>query len=87
MITKIVTAVTEQLKKHLQPQMNGIDKKLDRIENRISNIEAYQSLRNDLKHSEMLIEKHDNDLKDIVNPKDVLEFEKDVLRFGGRLGF
>jgi hypothetical protein len=74
MIEKIVTAVTAQLKKHLQKQMDGIDKKLDRINNRISNVEAYMELRSMLDRYDMLVSKHDNmDMDDVLKPPSMLK--------------
>ena len=73
MIEKIVTAVTAQLKKYLKPQMNNIDAKLDRINNRISNIECYMELKNSIRGYEMMLSKFDNDLNDTLNPPSMLK--------------
>jgi uncharacterized membrane protein YccC len=72
MIEKIADAVTAQLKKHLQREMQNIDARLDRIGNRIDNIESYMELRSMLKHFDILLSKHDN-MDDVLNPKQTLK--------------
>ena len=73
MIEKIVTAVTAQLKKYLKPQMNNIDTKLDRINNRISNVESYMELQQMVRGYELSLSKFDNDISDILKPKQTLK--------------
>lgn len=74
MTEKITDAVVEQLKKHLQKQMDGINKKLDRINNRISNVEAYMELKTMIDHFEFLTEKFDDSMNsDVLNPPQTLK--------------
>ncbi len=74
MIKKITDAVTNEIKKRIEPQMDGIDKKLDRINNRIDNIESYMELRAMMKNFDMLLSKHDNaDVNDVLNPSQTLK--------------
>ena len=73
MIKKITDVVTAQIKKHLQPQMDGIDAKLDRINNRISNVEGYMELQQMIRGYEMLLSKFDNDISDVLKPKQTLK--------------
>ncbi|MDA8338675.1 MAG: hypothetical protein M0Z70_05180 [Nitrospiraceae bacterium] len=73
MIKQITDAVAAQLKKYLKPQMNNIDAKLDRINNRISNVESYMELQQMVRGYELMLSKFDNDISDILNPKQTLK--------------
>jgi hypothetical protein len=74
MIEKIVDAVTAELKKYLQKQMGGVEKKLDRINNRLDNIEAYMELRGMIDRYELMLSKHDNsDMDDVLKPPQTLK--------------
>jgi demethoxyubiquinone hydroxylase (CLK1/Coq7/Cat5 family) len=72
MIKKIVDTVTEQIKRHLQPQMTEINNKLDNIDNRISNIESYMELQQMMKDFDFLVDKH-TDMDDVINPQQTLK--------------
>ena len=73
MIKKITDTVTNEIKKRIEPQMQNINAKLDRINNRISNIESFMELQQMIRGYELMLSKIDNDMDDVLKPKQTLK--------------